>query len=294
VIKVCDLPDSRKIVIKYIRVQRHNPPGWWPVLDPPQVFTGYDNTYIGLMMDIDCPGDANNIVANEGGPNYAGYDAVNQIAWQQGYYDPEGETPHPEYANYYAGMAIADPASSAPVIPYGAHSILNDIHLYPQDPWGWLDADLYDIAATPGTSVEDDPEFPGAPRDRSVVMTAKQIPAGTDPLADHSFVILEAMTPNGLADLQALVAYGRSMVVSEAATHGIPIKCGDVNGNGIVNLGDAVYLLGYLFKGQAAPLCPMNRADVNSNGVVNLGDAVYLLGYLFKGQAAPVCPGIFF
>jgi hypothetical protein len=32
---------------------------------------------------------------------------------------------------------------------------------------------------------------------------------------------------------------------------------------------------------------------VNANGVVNLGDAVYLLNYLFKKDKAPVCPGLY-
>jgi hypothetical protein len=284
VIKVCELPDNKKIVINYIRVQRHDPPRWWP--NQP-VFTGYPNTYIGMMMDIDCPYDV--VSGEESAQNNGGYDNVNQIAWQHGSYDPAGSDPHPEYESYYAGMALADPAGTVPVTPYCTHVIKNNYYLYPQSPWGWLDEQFYDLAATAGASIQD----PDSAVDRSVVMTATHIPAGSDPNADYSFVLIEAATPNGLADLQALVAQGRTMVVDQVA-HGFPIKCGDVNGNKKVDLGDAVYLLGYLFKGQAAPLCPMNRADVNSNGKVDLGDAVYLLGYLFKGQAAPVCPGIFF
>jgi hypothetical protein len=289
-IRVCDIPGNRKIVVNYIRLQRHDPPTWWPALDPPQVFTGYDNVYAGIMMDLDCPGDDNPVVLGEVAPNYAGYDDVNHIAWQKGYYNPDADTPHPEYDNYYAGIALG---TYSPTAPYAAHNILNAIHLYPQDPWGWLDEDLYDIASTAGTTIEDDPEYhgPDVPRDRSVVMTAIEIPAGTNANADYPFVVIEAMTPDGLADLQALIAEGRLMV-HEIPYLGFPVICGDVNGKDGVNMGDAICLLSYLFKGGAPPLCPMNRADVNSNGMVNLGDVVYLLGYLFKGQAEPNCPGI--
>jgi hypothetical protein len=284
VIKVCELPDFKKIIIKYIRVKRHDPPTWWP--NSP-VFAGYPDTYIGMMMDIDCPFDV--VSGEENAQSIGGYDDVNHIAWQQGSYDPEGDDPHPEYANYYAGLALANPLSSAPVTPYGAHVIKNNYYLYPQSPWGWLDEEFYDLAATAGNSVQD----PDSVVDRSVVMTAVHIPAGTDANADYSFTVIEAATPNGLAELQSLVAEGRALVVDEV-THGIPIICGDANGKDGVNMGDAIYLLNYLFKGEAAPLCPMNRADVNSKDGVNMGDAIYLLNYLFKGEAAPNCPGLFF
>jgi hypothetical protein len=286
-IKVCELPDNEKIVIKYIRVQRHDPPTWWPVADPPQgAYAGHDDTYIGMMMDFDCPYDT---LGSESARNQGGYDAVNQIAWQRGY-DYTGA--HVSYNDYYAGMALADPASTNPVTPYGAHVIKNNFYLYPQSPWGWKDSEFYALAATAGTSIQDEDSLV----DRSTVMTAIHIPAGNNPTADYSFVVIEAFTDNGIADLQSLVAKARQIVRKERVQYGFPVLCGDGTGDQLVNLSDALRTLNYLFKGQAAPLCPLRRADVNSDGTVNLSDALIILNYLFKGptQPKPKCPGIFF
>ncbi len=284
-IKVCELPDNEKIVIKYIRVQRHDPPTWWPENDQlPYATTGHEDTYVGMMMDFDCPYDT---MGNESARNEGGYDAMNQIAWQRGY-DYTGA--HPSYNDYYAGMALADTGSTNPLTPYGAHIIKNNYYLYPQSPWGWKDSEFYALAATAGTSVQDEDSLV----DRSVVMTAQHIPAGIDSLADYSFVVIEAFTDNGLADLQSLVDKGRQIVRKGVVSrdYGYPVKCGDLFVDMGVNLGDVLILLNYLFKNQAPPPCPMGRADTNSDGIVNVGDALRLLNYLFKGGPPPTCPGI--
>ena len=63
--------------------------------------------------------------------------------------------------------------------------------------------------------------------------------------------------------------------------------CGDANGDETVNVGDAVYLINYVFKGGPAP-DPVCSGDANGDGDVNVGDAVYLINYVFKGGPAPV------
>jgi hypothetical protein len=63
---------------------------------------------------------------------------------------------------------------------------------------------------------------------------------------------------------------------------------GDVTGNGVINLGDIVYLIGYLYRGGPPPV-PLQKGDVNCDREVNLGDLVYLINYLFKGGPAPDC-----
>jgi glucose/arabinose dehydrogenase len=63
---------------------------------------------------------------------------------------------------------------------------------------------------------------------------------------------------------------------------------GDANGNGTVDLGDAIYLLNYLFKADVPP-DPLEIGDVNCDDVVNLGDALYILNYLFKNGPPPCC-----
>lgn len=68
--------------------------------------------------------------------------------------------------------------------------------------------------------------------------------------------------------------------------------CGDANGDETINIGDAVYLINYIFKGGPAP-DPVCVGDANGDDTVNIGDAVYLINYIFKGGPAPVtdcCP----
>ncbi len=85
--------------------------------------------------------------------------------------------------------------------------------------------------------------------------------------------------PSGLLQILTDVSINQFLVVTE------PLF-GDANGDGLVDLGDAVYLLNYLFKGGSAPE-PMETGDANCDQVVDLGDVVYILNYLFKGGPPP-------
>ena len=63
---------------------------------------------------------------------------------------------------------------------------------------------------------------------------------------------------------------------------------GDANGDGIIDLGDVLYLINYLYKGGPAP-DPLEAGDCNCDGVVDLGDVLYLISYLYKGGPPPGC-----
>ncbi len=65
--------------------------------------------------------------------------------------------------------------------------------------------------------------------------------------------------------------------------------CGDANGDGMVNVGDAIYIINFVFKGGPPPV-PMNAGDANCDGGVNVGDAVYIINFVFSGGPAPCCP----
>jgi len=65
--------------------------------------------------------------------------------------------------------------------------------------------------------------------------------------------------------------------------------CGDANGDGSVNVGDAVYIINYVFRGGPAPV-PFGAGDANCDGSVNVGDAVYIINYVFRGGPVPCCP----
>ena len=68
-----------------------------------------------------------------------------------------------------------------------------------------------------------------------------------------------------------------------AITNYVP---GDATGDKVVDVGDVVYLINYLFKGGPAPN-PMAAGDVNGDCVVDVGDVVYMINYLFKGGPPP-------
>jgi len=65
-------------------------------------------------------------------------------------------------------------------------------------------------------------------------------------------------------------------------------KCGDANGDGLINVGDMVFVINYVFKA-APPPNPMTKDDANCDGVVNLGDIIYLINYVFKSGPLPCC-----
>ncbi len=65
---------------------------------------------------------------------------------------------------------------------------------------------------------------------------------------------------------------------------------GDVDDSGMVNLGDAIFILSYLFGGSSNPRCA-DAADVNNSGMINIADVIHLLSYLFvAGAPEPVMP----
>jgi hypothetical protein len=76
---------------------------------------------------------------------------------------------------------------------------------------------------------------------------------------------------------------------SDYSSGGFDVRpVGDVNGDGLVDLADLVYLVEYLYGGGEAP-DPPEIGDVTCDGVVNLGDVICLVNYLYKGGPAPDC-----
>lgn len=62
---------------------------------------------------------------------------------------------------------------------------------------------------------------------------------------------------------------------------------GDANRDSIINIGDVIYLVNYLFKAGFPPL-PFFSGDANNDTVVNVGDVVSLINYLFRGGPPPM------
>jgi hypothetical protein len=82
-----------------------------------------------------------------------------------------------------------------------------------------------------------------------------------------------------------------TIATREPVTAGPFFVRGDADASGAINITDAIFLLGYLFQGTAAPTC-IDAADVDGlgDGAPNITDAIYLLGWLFQGSAPPPAP----
>jgi hypothetical protein len=65
--------------------------------------------------------------------------------------------------------------------------------------------------------------------------------------------------------------------------------CGDVDGDGSINILDITYLINNIYKNGPEPPVP-EFADVNSDTSVDILDIVFLIGYLYKSGLQPQCP----
>jgi hypothetical protein len=62
-----------------------------------------------------------------------------------------------------------------------------------------------------------------------------------------------------------------------------PFLRGDADGDGLVNIGDPIRILGHLFLGGEALGC-QDAADANDDGRLDIADPVRILGFLFLGR----------
>jgi len=68
----------------------------------------------------------------------------------------------------------------------------------------------------------------------------------------------------------------------------VDANCGDANGSGSVNILDATYLIGYLYKDDDPPLSHECVGDATGGGAVNILDVTNLINYLYRDGPAPV------
>ncbi len=70
------------------------------------------------------------------------------------------------------------------------------------------------------------------------------------------------------------------------AVYIVDYVCGDSNGDGVVNVSDAVHIINYVFVGGNAPN-PVQAGDCNCDGTCNVSDAVGIINYVFVGGNLP-------
>ena len=85
--------------------------------------------------------------------------------------------------------------------------------------------------------------------------------------------------------------FGAYSAVGGSSTIGL-ICClvpGDADNGGSVDIGDATFIVKYIFQSGDTPPC-LEQADAGGGGDVNIGDATYIVKYIFANGPTPVCP----
>ncbi len=109
-------------------------------------------------------------------------------------------------------------------------------------------------------------------------------PDSVYPVGDYAYSIAAAdFDGDGDIDL-ATANYGSDNV--SVLLNCLPTS--DCNGDGVIDLGDVLHLINYLYKGGPAP-DPFGTGDVNCDEVIDLGDVLHLINYLYKGGPPPGC-----
>jgi hypothetical protein len=103
-------------------------------------------------------------------------------------------------------------------------------------------------------------------------------------LGENTSATIVVEWPSGLVDSIPYVEANQAIEIIEGAS-----TRGDANGDGQINLADAVYLVNYLFIGGPPP-DPLWMGDANCSCGVDLADAVYVVNWLFIGGPPPGCP----
>lgn len=87
-------------------------------------------------------------------------------------------------------------------------------------------------------------------------------------------------------DANACAGPNDTLVITDATYY-----CGDCNGDFYINVGDAVFLINFVFKGGPAPN-PSVPGNPNCDDFMNIGDAVYMINHIFKSGPEPCanCP----
>jgi len=92
--------------------------------------------------------------------------------------------------------------------------------------------------------------------------------------------------PLGFYDVKVQEIYWATYVLAGGFEVVEPSGCGDIDGNGSINLADAIYLINYVFSGGTPPGDFMD-ADVNCDYKIDLLDISIMMGYLFRGGSYP-------
>ncbi len=245
---------------------------FYPLGDP----TGLDQIHLGMFLDWDVPSD-------DGVDNSSDINNNPQYLWQRGFEnDPEDEdSPHScpitEDQRYAGATTLFEPFHTAWTAPNAPMQQGSGLH--PDS--------LYNRMASSGIGIYSETGEDSVIDLHTGIRSNLVDMSGGDTFTSV-FVLATSNDGKSTIQNQFLAAY------DWALAHDItPFEClclpGDANNDGSINVGDAVYIISYVFKGGPAPApYAMCSGDPNVDCGGGVGDAVYLISYVFKGGPPPL------
>ncbi len=242
----------------------------------------HDGLRIGEAIDWDIPTDYGNVY------NTGGYDESHRLIYQRGMEtNSAGCQPNDARSGGMAflGFYVNDcGAIDTTTPPYGAYVADNETYTYPSYPDNFVPREIDSLMQIPGYNLF------ATELDLHSVMTFfndYSLAAGDTLNIFIALASTQGITSYSLAEnIDWAMSWFNDYIVAECNAVQI---CGDANGDAAVNIGDAVHLINYIFKGGPAPE-PLCVGDGNGDDAINIGDAVHLINYIFKGGPAPVEP----
>jgi hypothetical protein len=242
---------------------------------------------IGQILDWDVP-SFENASANE-----SGNDATRNLIYQYACgNDPCDST---QVVNRYGGVAAAKNVGTLPTGFKNYFTLQNATYVYTTGPFGNdapLPSDTIFALMSNKTGY-----FPAALDSCEDLMTLVTFDV-FDMTPNDTFCVVKILSTSKNdatgAALKADIDKANAFIAANPA-----IKCsegpgpclckpGDANNDGQVNVGDAVYLINFVFKGGPAPKPYVKcSGDANKDCQANVGDAVYVINFVFKGGPAP-------
>jgi hypothetical protein len=128
---------------------------------------------------------------------------------------------------------------------------------------------------------------------RSAYLTTRYFPTGDTAWVRKYGGTFDAARAMAVDDSGNVYLTG-SIHVTKAHSDYATVKCvqflrGDVNADGVVDIGDVVYLVYYLYRNGSPPVPISKVGDATCDDGVDVGDVVYLINYLYRGGDPPGC-----
>ena len=237
-----------------------------------------NDIFVGYFMDWDTPSDSN--VDNGSGYAKTPYPTI----WQSGAEWQSDNLPcNIDESNRRGGLALLMSTNVAGDSTfYGAWTKENAPN---QQGTGFKPGFLYDNMSTAGVHLYTPATGQRPYIDLHTGVTFDTLNMIPGKKYEYAFALIT--TNQGVTDYNAQITAARQWAFDHSLLSCCD-KAGDANNDGKVNVGDAVYIISYVFRGGPAPIC-LPEGNANGDSKINVGDAVYIISYVFRGGPAPIC-----